>query len=118
VRRLHRIEPGAVTLFEDETTLRWFPPLRGMWAPRGEPAEVPITGQNAKRVLFGAINFRTGHRVVLRRSRMRQADFQEFLRLLRRRYGGRPRRLGWGSSWSGCRSNARSSTRWTTCGSP
>jgi transposase len=76
--------------FEDETTLRWFPPLRGMWAPRGEQAEVPITGQNAKRVLFGAINFRTGHRVVLRRSQSRQADFQEFLRHLRRRYGGRP----------------------------
>ena len=62
-----RVEPGAVILFEDETTLRWFPPLRGMWASRGEQAEVPITGQNAKRVLFGAINFRTGHRVILRR---------------------------------------------------
>jgi hypothetical protein len=90
VRRLRRVGPGAVILFEDETTLRWFPPLRGMWAPRGEQAEVPITGQNAKRVLFGAINSRTGHRVVLRRSQMRQADFQVFLRLLRRRYGGRP----------------------------
>ena len=90
MRRLRRIEPDAVILFEDETTLRWFPPLRGMWARRGEQAEVPITGQNAKRVLFGAINFRTGHRVVLRRSQVRQADFQEFLRLLRRRYGGRP----------------------------
>jgi DDE superfamily endonuclease len=90
VRRLRRVEPGAVILFEDETTLRWFPPLRGMWAFRGEQAKVPITGQNAKRVLFGAINFRTGHRVVLRRPQTRQADFQEFLRLLRRRYGGRP----------------------------
>jgi transposase len=90
VRRLKRVEPGAVILFEDETTLRWFPPLRGMWARRGEQAEVPITGQNAKRVLFGAINFRTGHRVILRRPKTRQADFQEFLRLLRRRYGGRP----------------------------
>jgi hypothetical protein len=79
-----------VILFEDETTLRWFPPLRGMWAPEGEQAEVPITGQNAKRVLFGAINPRTGHRIVLRRPRTRQADFQEFLRLLRQRYGRRP----------------------------
>lgn len=90
MRRLRRIEPDAVILFEDETTLRWFPPLRGMWAPRGEQAKVPITGQNAKRVLFGTINPRTGHRVLLRRSQMRQADFQEFLRLLRRRYGSRP----------------------------
>ena len=90
MRRLRRIEPDAVILFEDETTLRWFPPLRGMWARRGEQAEVRITGQNAKRVLFGTINPRTGHRITLRRPRMRQADFQEFLRLLRRRYGGRP----------------------------
>src|SRR3954464_146603 len=90
VRRLRRIEPGAVILFEDETTLRWFPPLRGMWARRGEQAEVRITGQNAKRVLFGTINVRTGHRIILRRPQTRQADFQEFLRLLRRRYGGRP----------------------------
>jgi hypothetical protein len=87
---LRQIEPDAVILFEDETTLRWFPPLRGMWASRGEPAEVPITGQNAKRVLFGTINVRTGHRILLQRPKTRQADFQEFLRLLRRRYGGRP----------------------------
>lgn len=90
MRRLRRAGPGAVILFEDETTLRWSPPLRGMWAPRGEQAEVPITGQNAERVLFGAIDFRTGHRVVLRRSPSRQADFPEFLRSLRRRHGGRP----------------------------
>src|SRR3954454_1367482 len=91
VRRLRRVEAAAVILFEDETTLRWFPPLRGMWTPRGEQAEVPITGQDAERVLFGAINFRTGHRVVLRRPQTRQANFQESLRLLRRRYGGPPR---------------------------
>jgi transposase len=90
VRRLRRAEPDAAILFEDETTVRWFPPLRGMWARRGEQAEVPITGQNAKRVLFGAINFRTGRRAILRRPRTRQADFQESLRLLRRRYGSRP----------------------------
>jgi hypothetical protein len=89
VRRLRRAEPGSVILFEDETTLRWFPPLRGMWARRGEQARVPITGQNAKRVLFGTINMRTGHRVTLRRHQGRQADFQALLRLLRRRYGGR-----------------------------
>src|SRR6202011_3826227 len=70
VRRLRRIVPGAVILFEDETTLRWFPPLRGMWARRGEQAKVRITGQNAKRVLFGTINLRTGHRVILRRNQV------------------------------------------------
>lgn len=61
-----------------------------MWARRGEQARVRITGQNAKRTLFGTIDLRTGHRIVLRRWRMRQEDFQAFLRLLRRRYGKRP----------------------------
>ena len=51
---------------------------------------VRITGRNAKRVLFGAINPRTGHRLVLRRSRQRQEDFQAFLRYLRQHYPGRP----------------------------
>jgi transposase len=57
---------------------------------RGEQAKVYITGRNAKRVLFATINLRTGHRIVMRRTRMRQEDFQDFLRLVRRRYGKRP----------------------------
>ena len=69
--------------------LRLFPVLRRAWALRGEQAHVPITGRNAKRVLFGAINLRTGHRVVLRRPTMQQAHFQAFLRLLREAYPGR-----------------------------
>ena len=69
--------------------LRLFPVLRRAWALRGEQAHVPITGRNAKRVLFGAINLRTGHRVVLRRPTMQQAYFQAFLRLLREAYPGR-----------------------------
>lgn len=77
-------------LFVDATILRWFPPLRHAWAFRGEQAVVKITGRNAKRVLFGAINPRTGHRLVLRRFRQRQEDFQAFLRYLREHYGGRP----------------------------
>jgi transposase len=80
----------AVLLFQDETILRWFPPLRSTWAFRGEQAVVPITGRNAKRVLFGVLNPRTGHRLVLRRFRQRQEDFQAFLRYLRQHYPGRP----------------------------
>ena len=82
--------PGAVLLFADETILRLFPPLRAKWAWRGEQPEVRVTGRNAKRVLFGAINPRTGHRVLMRGTGMRQEQFQAFLRLLRRRYPGRP----------------------------
>jgi transposase len=80
----------AVLLMEDETILRLFPILRRAWALRGEQAEVPISGRNAKRVLFGTINLRTGHRICLRRANMRQANFWDLLREVRRRYGKRP----------------------------
>jgi hypothetical protein len=45
-----------VLLFTDWTLLRLFPPLRAMWAAIGTQAKVAITGQNARRVLFGTIN--------------------------------------------------------------
>ena len=64
--------------------------MRRAWALRGEQAHGAITGWNAQRVLFGAINLRTGHRVVLRRPNMEQAHFQAFLRLVREAYPGRP----------------------------
>lgn len=74
----------------DSTTLRWFPPLRAVWAPKGSQALVPITGRNAKRTLWGALNPRTGHRVVATSKRTRQEDFMAFLHTLRRAYPGRP----------------------------
>lgn len=80
----------AVLLMEDETILRLFPVLRRAWSLRGQQAEVPITGRNAKRVLFGTINLRTGHRICLRRPNMRQENFHDLLREVRRRYRKRP----------------------------
>lgn len=70
----------------DWTLLRLFPPLRSAWARVGEQAEVPISGANAKRVLFGAINVRTGHRVLLTRRHAGGAEAREFFLELRRRY--------------------------------
>ena len=81
---------GAVLLFEDETLLRLFPVLRRAWGFRGQEVSIGISGRNAKRVLFGAINPRTGHRILQRSHNMRQESFHTFLRLLRRRYGRRP----------------------------
>jgi transposase len=75
-----------VLLCCDWTLLRLFPPLRAAWALKGTQASVPITGANAKRVLFGAINLQTAHRVVLIRPRAGAADTQAFLREVRRRY--------------------------------
>jgi len=80
-------------LFTDWTLLRLFPPLRAAWARMGTTAVVPITGANAKRVLFGAINAHTGHRIVLIRPRAGGADVRAFLAELRRCY------RGWGTIW-------------------
>jgi transposase len=77
---------GDVLLCMDWTLLRLFPPLRATWALSGAQATVPITGANAKRALFGAIDLRSARRVVLIRSHARQADAQAFLGDLRRRY--------------------------------
>ena len=42
-------------MFTDWTLLRLFPPLRALWAVIGTQAKVVITGQNARRVLFGLL---------------------------------------------------------------
>lgn len=84
------MDRSAVILFEDETILRLFPVLRRAWSLSGEPATVGISGQNAKRVLFGAINVRTGHRIAMLYSALSQSGFQQFLRLIRRSYPWRP----------------------------
>jgi hypothetical protein len=80
--------PRDVVLFEDETDLLLFPPLRACWARRGNDAAVPLCGANAKRVLFGALNPRNGTRLFLERKKQLQGDFQEFLGLIQERYRG------------------------------
>ncbi len=80
------MEAGDVLLFTDATRLRLFPPLRSAWARRGEQALVPVTGRNAKRVLFGTINVRTGHRMVMPRKSEAGPDVQAWFREIRRCY--------------------------------
>ena len=80
----------AVLLMEDEIILRLFPVLRRAWSLSGEQAKVGITGRNAKRVLFGAINLQTAHRILMHATRMSAASFQDFLRLLHKCYPSRP----------------------------
>ena len=77
-------------LAEDETDLLLFPPLRAGWSRRGQPATVRLSGRNARRVVFGAMNLRTGHRLFLARERQRAPDFQAFLRLIHEQYRGWP----------------------------
>src|SRR5262249_37667431 len=61
-RKVRRPATGCAKLFEDETDLLLFPPLRAGWFPRGKAARVPISGANAKRTIFGTIDIDTGRR--------------------------------------------------------
>jgi len=75
-RRIRSLPPHSVLLVEDETDVLLFPLLRANWSRRGEPACVLISGRNARRVVFGAMNLRTGKRLFLARQHQRQHDFQ------------------------------------------
>ena len=73
---------------EDETDLLLFPPLRAAWSKRGEVARVWLSGRNARRTIFGAMNLRTGTRLFLPRQKGRSGDFQAFLEEVRWHYRG------------------------------
>jgi transposase len=94
IRRIRQqvkdLGPQTALLFEDETDLLLFPPLRACWAKRGESAEVVLSGRNARRVLFGTINVQTGYRLLLPRTRQRGEDFQAFLEMIHDHYRSWP----------------------------
>jgi DDE superfamily endonuclease len=87
---MKRLAAPWAKLFEDETDLLRFPPLRAAWGRRGQPREVRISGANARRVVFGTLNIATGHRLFLARPRQRSEDFRAFLAFVTRHYRGRP----------------------------
>ena len=68
------MRPRSVLLAQDETDLLLFPPLRAGWSLRGQPKEVRLSGRNARRVVFGTMNLRTGHRLFLVRERQKAVD--------------------------------------------
>jgi transposase len=80
----------TVLLAQDETELMLLPPLRAGWARRGQPAPVPISGQNARRTVFGGLNLRTGHALFLAQPHKRAENFQAFLHLIHRHYRAWP----------------------------
>src|SRR5207244_5889116 len=89
-RQIRALPPHTALLAEDETDLLLFPPLRACWSPRGQPKEVLLSGRNARRVIFGALNLRSGHRLLLAREHQRAVDYQAFLELVHLRYRGWP----------------------------
>ena len=76
-------------LAQDETDLLQFPPLRAAWSKRGEVAKVRLSGRNARRVIFGAMDLRTGTRLFVPREKGRSGDFRAFLGEVRSHYRGR-----------------------------
>jgi len=84
------LTPRTVLLALDETDLLLLPPLRAGWARRGQPAPVPISGQNARRTVFGSLNLRTGHALFLSQPHQCAKNFQAFLKLIHQHYRGWP----------------------------
>jgi transposase len=88
-KKVKTLPTGCIKLFEDETDLLLFPPLRAGWFLRGKAAKVPITGENARRTVFGAINVETGGRLFVAREGACAIDFQVLLRMIRQQYGNK-----------------------------
>lgn len=72
-----------MVLFTDATILTETPPLRAGWALEGRQAEVPITGNRDKVVLYGALNPASGRVWFDRADNWNQHTFQEHLRSVR-----------------------------------
>jgi hypothetical protein len=85
---VRRLCPRSVLLAQDETDLLLFPPLRAGWSLRGKPQQVHLSGRNARRVIFGAMNLLSGTRLFLAREHQRADDFQAFLRVVHHHYRG------------------------------
>jgi hypothetical protein len=78
-QQIRALPPRSVVLAEDETDVLLFPPLRAGWSQRGQAAKVWLSGGNARRVVFGTLNLRSGSRLLLPRPKGRSEDFQAFL---------------------------------------
>jgi hypothetical protein len=72
-----------VILFSDATILTETPPLRGAWAPIGVQAQVPITGNHDKWVLFGALAVKSGKLCLAGAKKWDQRSFHMHLRQIR-----------------------------------
>jgi len=75
-------------LYADESRIQLLPLLRAMWGWVGQQLRVPTPGSNDTRMLFGALNVRTGKWDYLVREHMRTEDFLVFLEHLLEVYPG------------------------------
>lgn len=78
----------TVVLMSDATIITEMPPLRAAYAPIGTQATVAVTGNHARRAIFGALNIGTGHLELLITSVWEALTWQAFLRQIRRVWRG------------------------------
>jgi hypothetical protein len=89
-KALRLLPENAVVLFEDETDLVLFPPLWAGWSKKGQPQKVLLSGCNARLVMYGALNAKTGHLILMPQARQRAMEFQNFLDVIREHYRHQP----------------------------
>ncbi|MDZ7413260.1 MAG: IS630 family transposase [candidate division KSB1 bacterium] len=79
VKAVVEAPPDAAILYADESRIQLLPLIRAMWHWVGQQIRIPTPGTNVTRVLFGALNIRTGQWTYLIRKRMFKEDFIAFL---------------------------------------
>lgn len=57
---LATLPANAIAVFQDAVDINLNPKIGAMWMRRGQQAEIPTPGTNAKRSLAGSLNWRTG----------------------------------------------------------
>ena len=72
----------------DETIVTETPPLYAGYGKVGQPVELPITGNRAKRILHGAINLQTGEVVLAITQEWDAETHQAFLGMVRSHWRG------------------------------
>jgi transposase len=62
--------------------------MRKSWSLRGQQAQILLSGYNARRVIFGGLELRTGERLFVTRRRQQASDFAQWLLRLRQNHPG------------------------------
>lgn len=83
------VGPETTVLFEDETELRRFPPLRNAWMPTGQQREVAVPSSNEKFALYGALDVLEGQTITKAYPKGRSDHTKSFLREVLGRVEGR-----------------------------
>lgn len=69
------------------------PMLTRMWAPLGQPPQVPAPGKNEKAVVYGGVDYKTGKLTYTIAQSKCGAEFLAFLMVLVAKYAGRKIRM-------------------------